>query len=237
MDEDQFKKCPFCAESIRLEAVICRFCNRSVTQPVSAERKKRIRPAFKVLGILLLLFVGYSVFQIWTSRHGNASTTSSSAADQGNSADAATPPPAPVMGWATAKNDTFVLDPGAGITGYNVPGDTAKFKPKVVIHATSPVTIAYVPTSFRSSVEKPSTQSMPVFHCLQSHVLNTTLQCDLEPWGEGYVLWIHDERTVGQELGAGILGGLGIKGPAEQAVARNDVSVEYSLYGCIQNCR
>jgi len=141
------------------------------------------------------------------------------------------------MGWAPIKNDTFVLDPGAGITGYNVPGETEKFKPKVVIHASSPVTIAYVPTSFRSSVEKPSTQSMPVFHCLQSHVLSTTLQCDLEHWGEGYVLWIHDERTIGQVAATGILKGLGVNSPIEQTLVRNDVTVDYSLYGCIQNCR
>lgn len=152
-------------------------------------------------------------------------------------APTATPIPDPVWEWTSVKKESFVVAPGAGLTGYGVPQNSSVQR-KIIVEAKLPIFAAYFPQSANQTVISNPTEALkyPLWHCINQHVLNTTIECPLDTSTEGYLLLLKDERTAAQALSAGLLGGFGVKKPLEDATARNDVSIEILEYRCVRNC-
>jgi hypothetical protein len=43
------RRCPFCAEIIKVEAIVCRFCGRHVPTEVQPERQVVVKPVEKII--------------------------------------------------------------------------------------------------------------------------------------------------------------------------------------------
>lgn len=58
--EEGYKRCPYCAEAIREAATVCRYCNRSLAQPVKSLRNYQPL-AFVAGGLVVLMAVVWGV--------------------------------------------------------------------------------------------------------------------------------------------------------------------------------
>ena len=53
---DETKICPFCAETIKAEAIVCRFCGCSLVAEVAAQPQRK-----SIVGVLILAIIGVCV--------------------------------------------------------------------------------------------------------------------------------------------------------------------------------
>jgi hypothetical protein len=65
------RKCPFCAETVKSEAKVCRYCSRDLPSAPPPKPPKELSPARKcVVGVLIILVVGLLV--LFACLHGSS---------------------------------------------------------------------------------------------------------------------------------------------------------------------
>jgi len=70
------KKCPFCAEEIQGEALVCKHCGKNLVEQPKVKQKRKTTPVAMGCAVLMLLFIGFCVYSM------NQETTTPSTTQQ-----------------------------------------------------------------------------------------------------------------------------------------------------------
>jgi hypothetical protein len=242
-------QCLHCAAPNHGAARFCNNCGGLLVQPLAAAlpapaSKKRplVRWPFAVAGGLTLLFLVITLIAPTPSRDEALRKANKQVEDAQKRAVAEALEKArasmPVMAWASEHSESKALAPGEYVYGFQVQTESSPAKLRIDIQAVSPVTVAYYNSAYEDYVlENPATNlGTTDTECVSRGVLRNSIECEL-PASGSYKLLILDERTMQSSVIAGAAAALGIKGPAEQALKRNDVSLSLSSYRCVKNCR
>ena len=66
-EEKSYKKCPFCAEEILVEAKICKHCGGNIFEAGKPWYKKNIDSSGCLMGIIgiITFFIGFGFWPVW----------------------------------------------------------------------------------------------------------------------------------------------------------------------------